>query len=654
MAAAAPAAAAARTDVDVYCGPGCPFTIPLRPGMSIAELGRAIVAELGKSRRWAHVTVLDVALWRVRSTDNLGGLQGGKAVGEVLDAALNLMARATIDANTFASGDSIWVQLINRPAEPKMLMSSPSASAESSTGLVVLNLDAPLMADTDPALLAATAGFTRALDVMGLSTGVSLAENVLPASASCRVCTPDVARASLDEAAFYKAATLAHPPWTTNAVGADCAASLYGSGGAELFGKGVMAHKPAFKLRARGPFVPAFNGELKTADGDRRSLFDAAGKYALLEMHRNYFEQWEDGGAPAPVASPSSPGAAAAEEGTVRHWRFFFAPPLGYSVVGAAPVAWVMRAEWAGRLFLSPVSQPFFIGSDEHVAAVTALSRWPRDVRLPVNLEAAVTGGGNWVAKKAAPAWYTAAPTDVPDLARGGLLTVAQAASAFVKLMHWDVSSPTHVKRIVRGYVAYAAAWGASGSDGDGCGGGSAPAADSGPPPAVLLPAQLLYGRAALAVVMPFVRGARSATEEELSRPGPVAAAVAVGLAWLARHDLLHLDVRPPNVLVVMEASEADMEGGAGGSSASKRMRLTEGSDASAPPPPPPSRVFLVDYDDLRGGGLAALDGALEAPDGCDAGHVALPVGVREELGKLLLPVPLQVSAAGASVAAAR
>ena len=82
-------------------------------------------------------------------------------------------------------------------------------------------------------------------------------------------------------------------------------AALLCIGGATLFGPGAMAWKPELKLRARCPLVPAFNGELTTA-GDRR-LYDAVGAYALLEMHRNYFEEWEAGGAPEPAAAWPSP-----------------------------------------------------------------------------------------------------------------------------------------------------------------------------------------------------------------------------------------------------------------------------------------------------------------------------------------------------------
>jgi len=46
--------------------------------------------------------------------------------------------------------------------------------------------------------------------------------------------------------------------------------------------------------------------------------------------------------------------------------RFFTRPPVGYGLAALAHVGYVVAVEWVGRLFVSVVSQPFFLGSPEH------------------------------------------------------------------------------------------------------------------------------------------------------------------------------------------------------------------------------------------------------------------------------------------------
>lgn len=508
---------------------------------------------------------------------------------------------------------------------PAVPMSSPTSSGDTGLdlGLVVVNLDAPLFAgseigDGEPdhagASAHAAASFTSATDA------ISGAESAPLASRSYRVCSSQLVRETFAEGNYYGPATSCAPSWARPVHGADTAAQLYGAGGAALFGVSVLRCKPGLKLRSTAPCSAAFNGEITTA-GDRR-MFDAAGTYALLELHRNFFEEWEAGEAPHPTP-PQAPSTVA----RVRPWRFFFSPPLGYSICGTAPVAWVMRAEWAGRVFLTAASQPFFIGSEEHASAVAALP--PFSAGAPTHSEGGGGGAGGaaafvditlvaeapvWMQKAGTSAasqhvWTTVAPVAVPGLAQCGLLTHGEAGACFIKLRLWESASAGHTKRIVRAYTAYARAWRAAMGGAD-------------PPPPSLLPASLLFGYAQLAVAMPFVGGGggggvvRPATEEELRTPGAVASAVAEAVAWLGRQDLLHLDVRPPNVLVV----------GAGGSAAPAHAGTKRPHPDTAEPPPAVLSVVLVDYDDLRlvpglgarlrSGGVAALADAFSADDG--------------------------------------
>jgi hypothetical protein len=104
-----PAASEART-VAVYCGPGLPVRIPLAPFVSVLALGEAIVEKLHLSRRWTHVNIMDVELWRVTSTDDLGALQAGASAAARLNSSLKLMAWEPITADAFPIG--IWVELL--------------------------------------------------------------------------------------------------------------------------------------------------------------------------------------------------------------------------------------------------------------------------------------------------------------------------------------------------------------------------------------------------------------------------------------------------------------------------------------------------------------------------------------------------------------
>ena len=42
---------------------------------------------------------------------------------------------------------------------------------------------------------------------------------------------------------------------------------------------------------------------------------------------------------------------------------FYASPPVGYGLVACAHVAYLVSVEWAGVLHVTPVSDPFFLGS---------------------------------------------------------------------------------------------------------------------------------------------------------------------------------------------------------------------------------------------------------------------------------------------------
>ena len=103
------------------------------------------------------------------------------------------------------------------------------------------------------------------------------------------------------------------------------------------------------------PFHPAFNGEVKSAmsSGDSAEspgMFDQIFTYVMLGMVASLFRDVPDG-----------------------HRRYFKHPPIGYGLAAFPHVGYIVAVEWIGLLFVSVVSQPFFLGSPEHKAAVAAL-----------------------------------------------------------------------------------------------------------------------------------------------------------------------------------------------------------------------------------------------------------------------------------------
>jgi hypothetical protein len=70
----------------------------------------------------------------------------------------------------------------------------------------------------------------------------------------------------------------------------------------------------------------------------------------------------------------------------------------------------------------------------------------------------------------------------------------------------------------------------------------------SDPPPPSLLPARLLFGLFDMAVEMEFVEG-RVPTDDEMETEA-VLTPLVEAIMWLARHGLLYIDLRPPNMLL--------------------------------------------------------------------------------------------------------
>jgi hypothetical protein len=273
---------------------------------------------------------------------------------------------------------------------------------------------------------------------------------------------------------------------------------------------------PELLTAAREPFHPAFNGEVKPArsagDKARPHMFDELLTYVMLGMLASFFD-----GVPA--------GAH----------RFFRAPPLGFGLLAFPHVGYLVAVEWAGKLFASVVSEPFFLGSAAHAAAV---ARLPDCDLSGAFLDVAVDsiGVAAWpreAGSRAAVIWRTEAPRPGPSAADPG--------AAFFKIVRGTGFDGEHFRRLHAVYRVYSAARAAA---------AAAAARGEGPPPeAALVDAELLFGAGEVCVLMPWVSG-RDAAPEELAAGGCAVAPVARAVAWLARCGLLYIDLREPNVRV--------------------------------------------------------------------------------------------------------
>ena len=308
------------------------------------------------------------------------------------------------------------------------------------------------------------------------------------------------------EANFYALATKHVPSWiTARERGTEAkqnAAALYGPSDGVAVPPHItlpwLCEPELYTTATRGH--PAFSGELKSA-GAGQAAFNEVLTYILFGMFHSHF----------PAASATR--------------RFYQQPPVGYGLVAFPHCGYLLGVEWVGKLLLYPISQPFFLGSEAHRAAIDALP----DRVLSDCMELDVLGSSS-------PPWATypaVGPVQV------SWTTVANARGRFAKLIQctaFDKHPQGGVqcfRQLFATYAAYSTAF-RTHAPGD-------------PPPAALLEARLLFGPFAVLVDMPFV-GSRECTDDELKGDGPVLGAVVEAMAWLGRHRLLYVDLRARNV----------------------------------------------------------------------------------------------------------
>jgi hypothetical protein len=341
----------------------------------------------------------------------------------------------------------------------------------------------------------------------------------LSAAGSLAALAPD---APLHEVAVHPHTTAHVPGWVTcrhreahASRGAQTASTLFLGGTAPfptIPGATVSwGSWPELLTAVRARYHPAFNGEVKSAMSGGESvahlaLFDELEMYLLLGMLGSYFR-----GVPA------------------GSHRFFRAPPRAYGLVAVAHVGYLVAAEWVGKALLSVVSQPFFVASPEHATAVARLPDADASSGL-VHVRVDGVGVDVWPPEEGARVrvlWRTEPPSR----------DAAPDDAFFWKILRGDGFEARYLRSVFAVYAALAAARAAAAADG------------SDPPPASLVDAELLFGAGELCVRMPWVHG-RDATVDELGPGGAAVAPVAAALAWLARHGLLYVDLREPNVRV--------------------------------------------------------------------------------------------------------
>ena len=285
-------------------------------------------------------------------------------------------------------------------------------------------------------------------------------------------------------------------------------------------------------LTAARAFRPGFNGEVKSTSA---TWLEQAVYYTAMDMVRIFF----------PAAGAASPGER----------RFFARPPLGFALVAFPHVGYLVALEWVGKLFVSPASEPFFIGGAAHQAAVAALPdvEYPAPEALDLSLPwVTVAGEGAGAEGAEAVSWCVA----------GG---------RFRKVVRADARSAEGFRSLFEAYEQLRELQEAE--------------ARALLPPPLAQRVRLLFGAHELLVEMDCApAGAREASDAEATRAGPVLERVAAGVAWLAARGLLYTDLRGPNVLIAPRASGG---GGGGGAEA-----------AAGEEPEIEIEVLLVDYDD--------------------------------------------------------
>lgn len=309
----------------------------------------------------------------------------------------------------------------------------------------------------------------------------------------------------LREDAFYPLATEFLPAWITSQTRGSLskrnAESLYGPAGGVTMALPVtlpwMCEPELFTEAA--PLHPAFNGEVKSAGAE---MYNEVLTYVMFGMLKSLF--------------------------SCTAQRFYARPPVGYGIVAFPHLGYLVAVEWIGKLFMTPVSQPFFLGSSEHASAVGDLP----DVHFDAFIEVPTVGG----------AWASF-PADTPQVQVIWTKEPMQqsisseARDRFRKIIYCTAFDHLGVDKGATRLRALYETYDAISREVD----------DTRPPS--LVPARLWFGAFAVLVDMEWIEGQHPA-EGRLDEDTSIVEAVARAIAWLAHRKLLYCDIRNQNVLI--------------------------------------------------------------------------------------------------------
>lgn len=313
----------------------------------------------------------------------------------------------------------------------------------------------------------------------------------------------------MSEEAFYGVATRFVPSWVDceerGAGGNRNATSLYGGLTKVSIPASVSVPWqcfPEFFTKTREERQPGYNGEIKSA-GTGKVMLNEGATYAMLSMMTSFF--------------PVGPH------------RFYAVPPVGYSLLAFPHCGYLLGIEWVGRLFVTPVSQPFFIASKAHEAAILALTKPEYSEFVSLQPDARDAFWQSWPSNGTPQVMWTVSAID------GMFYKIIYCSNAV------DTSKIGGAKWLRGLYETY---------------GSYEHAFDSGDiaRPSGLVRAQLMFGAFTVLVKMPFVEG-HELQLASLNTDDSALSTVAEAMCWLARRRLLYVDVRERNLLRRVDGS---------------------------------------------------------------------------------------------------
>lgn len=197
---------------------------------------------------------------------------------------------------------------------------------------------------------------------------------------------------------------------------------------------------------------------------------------------------------------------------------FYDRPPLGFALVGFPHVGYLMVLEMVGLIFISPCSEPFFLGSEVHRRSMEILG----DIVY-----------ADPVSPRSDLVWST--PSDAG--ARGQIMWAIDG-DKFLKVISSSQRDAKGFSNLYKTYALLARYYGTSTYR-----------------PSAIVPGRLLYGEHEVMIESEAVLDAQECSDGEVTggtgpQDAPLLRAVVKAIVWLATElGILYTDLRGPNVL---------------------------------------------------------------------------------------------------------